>query len=152
VMIGRYIGQKKIDTAKRCAWYHLKLTVILSGVIGAAVVMFRQPLMSLFGVSDVVRSNASMVLLIYGLDMIMRNLPYMMVVGIFRAGGDSRYGLIVDAVTAYLIGIPLTATAGLVLGLSVPATYLIMYLVEDVLKVFIYGRYMLSYKWIKPVV
>jgi len=152
VMIGSYIGQKKIDTAKRCAWYHLKLTVILSGVIGAAVVMFRQPLMSLFGVSDVVRSNASMVLLIYGLDMIMRNLPYMMVVGIFRAGGDSRYGLIVDAVTAYLIGIPLTATAGLVLGLSVPATYLIMYLVEDVLKVFIYGRYMLSYKWIKPVV
>ena len=54
--------------------------------------------------------------------------------------------------TAYLIGIPITAFAGLVLGLSVPATYLIMYLVEDVLKVFIYGRYMLSYKWIRPVV
>ena len=108
--------------------------------------------MSLFGVSDIVRADASSVLLIYGLDMVMRNLPYMMVVGIFRAGGDSKYGLIVDAVTAYLIGIPLTAFVGLVLGLSVPATYLIMYLVEDVLKVFIYGRYMLSYKWIRPVV
>lgn len=152
VMIGSFIGQKDIDKAKRCAWYHLKLTTIISAVIGLGVVFFRAPIMSLFGVSDVVRSEASSVLLIYGLDMVMRNLPYMMVVGIFRAGGDSKYGLIVDAVTAYLIGIPLTALAGLVLGFSLPATYLIMYMVEDVLKVFIYGRYMLSYKWIRPVV
>jgi len=152
VMIGSLIGQKRIEDTKRCAWYHLKLTVILSAVIGLGVVFFRGQIMSLFGVSDVVRVDAASVLLIYGLDMVMRNLPYMMVVGIFRAGGDSKYGLIVDAVTAYLIGIPLTAFAGLVLGLSVPATYLIMYLVEDVLKVFIYGRHMLSYKWIRPVV
>ena len=152
VMIGSLIGQKRIEDTKRCAWYHLKLTTILSAVIGLGVVLFRTPIMSLFGVLDVVRADASTVLMIYGFDMVMRNLPYMMVVGIFRAGGDSKYGLIVDAVTAYLIGIPLTAFAGLVLGLSVPATYLIMYLVEDVLKVFIYGRYMLSYKWIRPVV
>ncbi len=152
VMIGSLIGQKRIEDAKRCAWYHLKLTTVISAVIGLGVVAFRMPIMSLFGVSDVVRADAAMVLMIYGLDMVMRNLPYMMVVGIFRAGGDSKYGLIVDAVTAYLIGIPLTAFAGLVLGLSVPVTYLIMYMVEDVLKVFIYGRYMLSYKWIRPVV
>lgn len=152
VMIGSLIGQKKIEETKQCAWYHLKLTVALSAVIGLGVVLFRNPMMSLFGVSDVVRADAASVLMIYGFDMVMRNLPYMMVVGVFRAGGDSKYGLIVDAVTAYLIGIPLTAFAGLGLGLSVPATYLIMYLVEDVLKVFIYGRYMLSYKWIKPVV
>lgn len=152
VMIGSLIGQKKIEETKRCAWYHLKLTVILSAIIGSGVVFFRGPMMSLFGVSDIVRADASSVLLIYGLDMIMRNLPYMLVVGIFRAGGDTRYGLIVDAITAYLIGIPLTAFVGLYLGVSVPMTYLTMYMIEDVLKVFIYGRYMLSYKWIKPVV
>ena len=151
VMIGSYIGQGDIPKAKSCAWYHLKLTAILSAIIGLFVVALRGQLLSVFGVSDTVRADASAVMMIYGFEMVARNLPYMMVVGVFRAGGDTRYGLIVDAVCAYLIGIPLTALAGLVLHLSVPATYLIMYLVEDVLKVFIYGRHMISNRWIKPV-
>ena len=152
VMTGSFIGQGRIDQARRCAWRHLHLTVALSAVIGLGVVLLRGAILSLFGVSDAVRADAQAVLLIYGLDMVMRNLPYMMVVGIFRAGGDTRYGLIVDCVVAYLIGIPLTAAAGLWLHLSVPATYLIMYLVEDVLKVFIYLRRLRSDRWIRPVV
>ena len=55
-------------------------------------------------------------------------------------------------VPVYLIGIPITAAAGLLLHMSVPATYLIMYLVEDVFKVFVYGKHLISNKWIRPVV
>ena len=50
------------------------------------------------------------------------------------------------------MGIPLTALAGLVLHWSLPVTYPIMYLVEDVLKVFLYGAHYRSGKWIRPVV
>ena len=82
----------------------------------------------------------------------LRNQPYMLVCGIFRSGGDTRYGLIVDMISLYLLGLPLTALAGLVLHASVPVTYLIMYLVEDVFKCIVYGRHFLSGKWIKPVV
>ena len=98
------------------------------------------------------RADAARVLVVYGLELALRNIPYMLVVGIFRAGGDTKYALIVDTVCAYLIGIPLTALAGLVLHLSVPVTYLIMYLSEDAIKVFLYGKHYLSQKWIKPVV
>ena len=108
--------------------------------------------MSLFGVSDTVRSMAASLLIIYGLEAAARNIPYMMVCGIFRSGGDTRYGLIVDLISLYLIGLPLTAFAGLVLHAGVPVTYLIMYLVEDVFKCIVYGRHFLSDKWIKPVV
>jgi len=152
VMIGSLIGQGDIPGAKRCAWYHIKLTVVLSAVLGLALIALRGTILSLFGVSDVVRADASAVMVIFGLELVAHNLPYMMVCGIFRAGGDTRTGLIVDIISAYLIGIPITAAAGLLLHLSVPATYLIMYLVEDVFKVFIYGKHALSYKWIKPVV
>jgi Na+-driven multidrug efflux pump len=106
----------------------------------------------MFGVSEVVRADASAVMVIFGLELVAHNLPYMMVCGVFRAGGDTRTGLIVDIISAYLIGIPITAVVGLVLHWSVPMTYLIMYLVEDVFKVFIYGKHALSGKWIKPVV
>ena len=116
------------------------------------MVLRRGGILSVFGVSDAVRADAARVLVVYGLELALRNIPYMLVVGIFRAGGDTKYALAVDFGCAYLIGIPLTAAAGLVLRLSVPVTYLIMYLSEDVLKVFLYGRHFLSEKWIRPVV
>ncbi len=152
VMIGSMIGRGDIDGAKRCARYHLVLTAVLSAVLGLGLIALRGVVLSLFGVSDAVRADASAVMLIFGLELVAHNLPYMMVCGIFRAGGDTRTGLIVDIISAYLIGIPITAFVGLILHWSVPATYLIMYLVEDALKVVVYGRHALSGKWIKPVV
>lgn len=152
VMIGSMIGRGDLSGAKRCARAHLLLTAGLSAALGLALVALREPVLSVFGVSDTVRADACAVMMIFGLELVVHNLPYMLVCGIFRAGGDTRTGLIVDAVCAYLIGIPLTAAAGLVLHLSVPVTYLIMYLVEDTIKVFVYGRHALSGKWIKPVV
>ena len=152
VMIGSMIGRGDLHNAKRCAWYHIALTAALSAIFGLALIIARGAVMSLFGVSDVVRADASAVMMIFGLELVVHNLPYMMVCGIFRAGGDTRTGLIVDLISAYLIGIPITAAAGLLLHMSVPATYLIMYLVEDVFKVFVYGKHLISNKWIRPVV
>lgn len=151
VMIGSMVGRGDIPAAKDCARRHLLLTVGFSALIGGGVLLARTPLLSLFGISAQVRSDAAAVLMIYALEMVLRNIPLILVVGIFRAGGDTRFGLIVDSLSLYLIGVPLTAAAGLVLGLSVPATYLVMYLSEDVLKCVVYGLHMRSGKWIRPV-
>lgn len=152
VMVGSYVGQGKFDTAKACARYHIKLVTAMSVVIGGSLFFLKGPIMSLFGVSDVVRADSMAVIMVYGAEMALRNIPLMLVVGTFRAGGDTKYGLIVDSISAYLIGIPVTAFAGLVLHMSVPVTYAIMYFVEDFLKTIVYGRHFFSDKWIKPVV
>ena len=152
VMIGSYVGQGRYDQAKACARYHIVVVTVMSAIIGALIFFLKEPIMSLFGVSDTVRADSMAVMMIYGAEMALRNIPLMLVVGTFRAGGDTKYGLIVDSITAYLIGIPVTAFAGLVLHLSVPVTYAIMYFVEDGIKTIIYGRHFFSGKWIKPVV
>ena len=152
VMIGSYVGHGDLEKAKDCGRYHLSLTVVLSLCIGAFVLTLRRPIMSLFGVSEAVRSTAIMLLTIYALEAVLRNIPFMLVCGIFRSGGDTKYGLIVDLISLYLIGLPLTGFVGLVLRASVPVTYLTMYLVEDAFKVVVYGRHFFSNKWIKPVV
>ncbi|MBQ2949231.1 MAG: hypothetical protein IJD94_09720, partial [Clostridia bacterium] len=140
------------NRAKACARYHIALTTAMSVVIGASLFALKGPIMSLFGVSETVRADSMAVIMIYGAEMALRNIPLMLVVGTFRAGGDTKYGLIVDTISAYLIGIPLTALCGLVLHMSVPATYAVMYFVEDFIKTIVYGRYFFSDKWIRPVV
>ena len=67
VMLGSYVGKGEMDTAKACAWYHLKLTVLLSVAVGLVVVVLRNPIVSVFGVSDLVRADAAAVLVVYGL-------------------------------------------------------------------------------------
>ena len=152
VMVGSYVGQGRYDRAKACARYHIALTTAMSVVIGGSLLVLKGPIMSLFGVSEAVRADSMAVIMIYGVEMALRNIPLMLVVGTFRAGGDTKYGLIVDTISAYLIGIPLTALCGLVLHMSVPVTYAVMYTVEDVLKTIVYGRHFFSDKWIRPVV
>lgn len=152
VMIGSFIGRGEIERAKDCGRRHLLLTTAISLFIGTLVIALRKPILSLFGVSEAVRAIAASLLIIYALEAALRNLPYMLVCGIFRSGGDTKYGLIVDMVSLYLIGLPLTAFVGLVLHMSVPFTYVVMYLVEDVFKCIVYGRHFFSNKWIKPVV
>ena len=152
VMIGGYIGRGDIPLAKLCARRHVELVIGISVVSGAAMLLLRQPLLSLFGVSQAVREDALSVLTIYAFEMTLRNVPSILVMGVFRAGGDTRYGLVIDCITLYLIGLPATAAAGLVFRLSVPMTYLIMYLSEDVFKCIAYITHMRSSKWIRPVI
>ena len=152
VMIGGYIGRGDIPLAKLCARRHVELVIGISVVSGAAMLLLRQPLLSLFGVSQAVREDALSVLTIYAFEMTLRNVPAILVMGVFRAGGDTRYGLVIDCITLYLIGLPATAAAGLVFRLSVPMTYLIMYLSEDVFKCIAYITHMRSGKWIRPVI
>lgn len=152
VMIGSYVGKGEYDKAKACARYHIGLVTAMSVVIGISLFILKEPIMSLFGVSEIVRADSMAVMMVYGAEMALRNIPLMLVVGTFRPGGDTKYGLIVDTISAYLIGIPLTAFVGLVLHMSVPVTYAVMYFVEDALKTVVYGRHFFSSKWIKPVV
>ena len=135
-----------------CAKRHVQLTVGLSVLVGAGMLALRQPLLSLFGVSQTVREDALAVLAICALEMVLHNVPSILVMGVFRAGGDTRYGLIIDCITMYLIGLPLTMLTGLYLHWSVPATYLVMYLSEDIVKCAAYLWHFRSGKWIRPVI
>ena len=152
VMIGSAIGRGDVPLCKLCARRHMQLTVGLSVLIGVSMLVLRQPLLSLFGVSQAVREDALAVLAICALEMVLHNVPAILVMGIFRAGGDTRYGLIIDCITMYLIGLPLTMLTGLYLHWSVPMTYLVMYLSEDIVKCAAYLLHYRSGKWIRPVI
>lgn len=152
VMIGSAIGRGDMHGARHCAVRHVQLTIGFSLVTGALLLAMRVPLLSLFGVSSAVREDALAVLFIYAVEMTLRNIPSILVMGVFRAGGDTRFGLIVDSITIYLIGLPLTAAGGLWLGLGVPLTYAVMVLSEDIVKCVIYGMHMRGGKWIRPIV
>ena len=81
----------------------------------------------------------------------MRNIPYIMIVGIFRSGGDTTTGMRLDLFSQWLLSIPATFLAAFVLKLPFVVVYAIMYLFEDYVKSFLCLRHFLSDRWIHPV-
>ena len=57
----------------------MQLTIGLSVLIGAGMLALRQPLLSLFGVSQAVRDDALAVLAICALEMVLHNIPSILV-------------------------------------------------------------------------
>jgi len=80
-----------------------------------------------------------------------RYVPYLEVVGIFRAGGETRFGLLSDVVSQYVIVLPTVMLCGLVWKLPFITTYLLMLIVDDVSKLAITIPYFKSMRWIKPI-
>lgn len=90
-------------------------------------------------------------LLMYAFEIGLRNIPYIEVVGIFRAGGDTRIGFFGDLAVQYLVVIPIAALLGLVFKLPFVTTFIIMQICDDIAKNTIYFIYYRKGNWIKPV-
>ena len=151
ILVGKSIGAGQIEMGKRYAIQFMKLIPVFGIVLGGLVALLRGPVVSLFDISDTAIHTAKVLLLIYAVDVTIRNIPYLSVVGIFRAGGDTKRGLLCDGLVQYALVLPAVIVCGLVLKLPFITTYIIMILVDDIGKLCMTIPYFLSMKWIKPI-
>jgi len=149
IMVGKTIGEGKLDEAYKLARKFMFMTFGAGIVLGAAIIMLRDPILSLLSIeTETARKVASDMLVVYGLWLPMRNIPYTGVVGTFRAGGDTKIGLYYDLATLYGIALPAVAVLGFFT--DVPFVWIIaaMYVGEDLVKVVLTIRRFRSRKWI----
>jgi Na+-driven multidrug efflux pump len=155
IMVGKSIGAGKIERAVMDSRRFSMIIPFVSVLAGAAIILFRAQLVSIFNmggnISDLTLHTAKMILLIYGLELPMRNIPYIMIVGIFRSGGDTVTGMKLDLFSQWLLSIPATFLAAFVLKLPFVAVFATMYIFEDYVKSFLCLRHFLSDRWIRPV-
>ena len=151
IMIGKRIGAGDIEESKDYARRFMLLMPIISVVVGLGVIAARPVILSCFSVSEEARNAAMLIMLVYGLEIGLRNIPYLSVVGIFRAGGDTKSGVRYDGFCLYCIGLPIVIVTGLFLKLPFVVVYMLMLLCEDIPKCILCLRRFHSMKWIQPV-
>jgi len=151
VLVGKYIGLKRFEDAKEYAKRFLCLVPVTGLLLGAAVIGLRGSILSLFNIEDNVRQVASLLLLVFGLAISVKNIPFIAIVGIFRAGGDPKKGMLFDLLCLWGIGLPITFVCGILLKMDFVLVYILMILSEDVTKTILCIKYFLTMKWIRPV-
>lgn len=150
IIIGKAIGEHKEELAKVYAKRFIRLTLIV-GVIGAGVIL----VVSRIAQSQMTLSQEAK----YYLNFMMFVMSYFaigqaynttMVVGIFRAGGDTRFGLILDASTLWGCSILFGALAAFVWKLPIPFVYMII-MSDEIIKLPLTTWRYKSYKWVRNV-
>lgn len=155
VMVGKSIGSGEIREAIRDSKRFNILMPSMAVILGVLIIILRAPLVSLFNLGQQVSGNtlaiAEAILIIYGVWVPMRNVSYILIVGIFRSGGDTATGMKWEMPILWLFAIPVTFVCAYVLHLPFLMVYAIMYLCEDIPKIIIFFRHYFKGKWIKPV-
>lgn len=155
VMVGKSIGAGEIRMGIRDSKRFMAIFPIVSIIVGGAVILLRAPLVSIFNLGENISAytieTAKGILVIYALWILIRNIPYLTVVGIFRPGGDTVTGMVVELGVLWCFSVPLTFVAANVWHLPFLAVYAIMYLCEDIPKAILFLFYWRSGKWIRPV-
>lgn len=150
IMTGKTIGEGDENGAYKLAKKFVIMTPIIGVITGTALAFARNPLLSLLNIETQAAFNlASSLILLYCLWLPFRNIPYTLIVGTFRAGGDTKIGIVCDLVSLYLIGVPVVAYLGLIAKVDFVYLILAMYLGEDIPKILISIFRFKSKKWIR---
>lgn len=152
ILLGNVMGEGKLDKAKQYASQVMKMTVI-SGLAGAAVLIACIPLVLRFAAASLSETALG-----YLKVMLWINTYYIMgaavntslIAGVFRAGGDTRFGLICDSIDMWCYAVPLGFFAAFVLKLPVLWVYFLLCTDEFVKWPWVIGHYR-SGKWARNI-
>lgn len=152
ILLGNVMGEGKLDKAKQYASQVMKMTVV-SGLVGAAVLIACIPLVLRFA-----SASLSVTAMGYLKVMLWINTYYIMgaavntslIAGVFRAGGDTRFGLICDSIDMWCYAVPLGFFAAFVLKLPVLWVYFLLCTDEFVKWPWVISHYR-SGKWARNI-
>jgi Na+-driven multidrug efflux pump len=151
IIVGKHLGSDNIEDAIFTAKKLLKLNFIVSFFMGFIIIISSKYIVLLFNVSQEVEKLILTALLIAAFSIPIRTINLMNVVGILRAGGDTKFSFFVEVGTLWGIGIPLVAISGLIIGWSFPIVYTIS-LIEELVKAIIFMKRYYSQKWARNIV
>lgn len=126
ILLGNIIGENRLEEARNGAKAVMKLTII-TGAVGGLIILAATP----FVLKYASLTEQAMHYLKY---MLLINTYYVMgaavnttlIAGVFRAGGDSRFGFICDTITMWCYAVPLGFAAAFVLKLPVMWVYFLL--------------------------
>ena len=151
ILVGQKLGEGKKNEAFEMSTILLKLGIIIGLVLGGLTILFGRPILSLFDFSPEGAADAWRILLVYAATLFLDVYNGAQVTGVLRCGGDTRFAMVTEVSTIWLIGVPLAFVTSLVLGWPVFLAVLAVKS-ESVVKGIILTRRYLSRKWLNTVI
>ncbi|MBI9050657.1 MAG: MATE family efflux transporter [Anaerolineaceae bacterium] len=147
IIVGNQIGAGHEDTAFEYSKKSIQLNIVIGVLLGIGLNVLAGPILGLYKVTEETAFIATRMIQIQGYAFWLKGICMLLIVGIMRSGGDTRYSAVIDVGAIWLVGVPLGAIAAFVFHL--PA-YLVglVFVSEDVVKAIFGMKRFISKKWI----
>ena len=150
IYVGKEIGAGHLEDAEIGGVLSLRLTVA-AGALGGILVGLATPLILRFAsVSDTAAGYLKIMLLINTYYIMGAAVNTTLIAGLFRAGGDSRFGLICDTIDMWVYAVPLGFLAAFVFKLPPMVVYFLLCTDEFVKWPWVLSHYR-SKKWLNNI-
>lgn len=126
ILLGQIMGRGDLEKSKKYASRMLRLTVI-TGALGGVIVLAVTPFVLKFAsLNETAMHYLKYMLLINSYYIMGSAVNTALIAGVFRAGGDTKFGLICDTVDMWVYAVPLGFFAAFVLKLPVLWVYFLL--------------------------
>ena len=132
IILGKAMGDNRLDRAELYAKRLIGLSIGTAIAGGLVVLAVRPVLLSWMNLTETVYGYLSIMLLVTSYYIMGQSVNTMIVCGVFRAGGDVRFGLKMDIVAMWIYAVPVGFLAAFVLKLPPLWVYFILCLDEFV--------------------
>lgn len=150
IYLGKTIGERQILHARAYAKRFVGLSLLL-GTIGGGIILLAAPVARAnLELTEQAKQYMNFMFFVMSYFTIVQSVNTTMVVGVFRSGGDTRFGLIMDVSTMWGFSILIGAVAAFVLHASVPVVYVIL-MSDELIKIPICVYRYRTYKWLNNV-
>lgn len=134
IIVGKALGENKMHLAREYSNRFIKLSLI-AGIAGAILILISRPItISALNLSPTTKDYLSFMMYIMTYFVVAQAVNTTLIVGVFRAGGDTRFGLYLDVITMWGGSILFGALAAFVFKWSIPVVYVIL-MSDEVIKV-----------------
>jgi putative MATE family efflux protein len=150
ILLGKEIGEKRLERARGDASRLCKLA-LLCGVAGGILILLTRPLLlQAVPLTGAASGYLAIMLVINSYYVIGKSINATVIVGVFCAGGDSRFGLLNDALVMWGFSVPLGLLCAFVFRAPAMVVYFVLCLDEFVKMPFIYRHYR-RFTWLKNI-
>ena len=130
IVVGKYMGAGDMEVAERNASRLARVTII-SGVLGAVLLLCCYPILPYIAdLNETAAHYRNVLLFINSYSLIGASINTVLICGIFRAGGDAKFGFVADCINMWAVSVPLGLLAAFVFKLPPLWVYFILFLDE----------------------
>ena len=148
IIVGNELGAGRLEMATEYGGRLCRQSVLCGAASGAVLLALSPLIFAVTDLSGTADKYLEWMLVMCSCYMVGKSVNSTTIAGIFCAGGDSKFGLLCDAVTMWCITVPLGMLTAFVLKWPVLAVYMIVNLDEMIKLPAVYRHYK-RYKWVK---
>ena len=151
IIIGNNIGAGDEDRALDYSHKIAKLSILAGLVLGIIVWISAPFIVKPFSVAPETAATVIKVLRVMAVFFVLRSYNMVMIVGVFRGGGDTTYAMALQGCTIWFYSVPLSFIGAMVFKFPVEVVFFLIS-TEDIIKAIFQSRRLKTGKWLKNVV